>query len=86
MLSYEFDCLFDERVHIAVILDERNHFAEFCKDLLNLPRRAQRSTELECLSCIEELDSNYSLSVVHDSYKLGRSVRTHTHVVLLTLL
>ena len=85
MLSYEFDCLFDKRVHIAVVLDERNHFAEFCKDLLDLPRRAQRSPELECLSCIEELDSKYSLCVVHNSYKLGCSVRTHTHVVFLTL-
>ena len=36
-LSDEFHRLLDERMHVAVILDERNDLAVACEDLLDSP-------------------------------------------------
>ena len=36
-LANELYRLFDERVHVAVVVDEWNHLAVFCEDLLDLP-------------------------------------------------
>lgn len=36
-LSDEFHRLLDERVHVTVVIDERNYFAVACEDLLDGP-------------------------------------------------
>ena len=77
--------LFDQRMHIAVIVDERNDLAITFEDTLYHLGRTKRTTELECLSRIEKLDSKNTLGVLHYAYKLGGSIRTHADMILLTL-
>ena len=72
-------------MHVPVVIDERNDLAVLCKDFLDLPRRAERSTELKRLSCIEELDGEYALCILDNAYELCSSVCTHADMILLTL-
>ena len=84
-LSDELHRLFDKRMHITVIIDERHHLAVMSKDFFDSPRLTERTTELESLSRSEKLDGKNALGVLHHTHKLGSRIRTHAHMILLTL-
>ena len=54
----------NERVHHSVIINIRYNLTIGCHKVLNSRRGAQRATELECLSCIEQLYGEYTLGII----------------------
>ena len=72
-------------MEIAVVLHERHDAAEVAENLLDSRGGMQRTTELQGLRGIHQLDCEYLLCILDNPDELRCGVGAHTDVVLLSL-
>jgi len=73
------------RVHDNILIDKWHLFPVILQELLQHRGGPSRTTELDSLCRIHQLDRQDMIQVVHDLKQFRRRIRPHTHMILLSI-